>query len=214
MNKFVIACIALLSSSSVFSATINLDSGIDLLVVNGEKVEDVDNISLIDGENQLAVEFAGRLSEKGKREYFSSVPYIAVVKAEQNSDITIQLLSKTFSETKQRVEDKQPIFEFIIDGASTQGEQVVLPPISDVFPYSNVPALVKSYNQTHGLIFESGKIRSLKKELEQVQLQESKAVKPETVAVETETSLQMKLWYSRATSEERKAFRKWLIDQE
>lgn len=214
MNKFVIACIALLASSSVFSATINLDSGIDLLVVNGEKVEDVDNISLIDGENQLAVEFAGRLSEKGKREYFSSVPYIAVVKTEQNSDVTIQLLSKTFSETKQRVENKQPIFEFIIDGASTQGEQMVLPPNSSTFPYSNIPDLVQSYNKENGLIFDSGKIRSLKQELAQVQAQSAITKTAESVVAETETSLQMKLWYSRATSEERKTFRKWLIDQE
>ncbi|WP_139130569.1 DUF2057 family protein, partial [Vibrio crassostreae] len=40
------------------------------------------------------------------------------------------------------------------------------------------------------------------------------SVAADSTVQESENTLQLKLWYSRANEEERKAFQKWLIDQE
>lgn len=116
---------------------------------------------------------------------------------------------------KKNVDKGQPIFKVAVNGDDVKVDQEILPPAQGALPYSDIPQLVKDYNQERGLVFDSGKIRSLKEELAAVQ---TGAVVGATVAAdstvqESENTLQLKLWYSRANEEERKAFQKWLIDQ-
>ncbi|NOH62976.1 DUF2057 family protein [Vibrio sp. RE88] len=211
MNRYLLGALSLLISHSVI-ASINLDSGISLEVLNGESVGKIEEVEFITGQNQLVVEYTGYLSERGKREFFSSIPYILVVDVPAKSELEIKLISKKFSEIKSYVDKKKPIFSASIDGNVTELKQQVLPPAEGVFPYGDIPELVKNYNQEQGLVFDSGKIRSLKKELAIVQT--VSIDQDQHTIQESETSLQLKIWYSKASKEEKKEFKRWMIEQD
>ncbi|MBY7731040.1 DUF2057 family protein [Vibrio splendidus] len=214
MNKWYLSFICLFSAPYA-TAEVELGTGITLSTLNGEQLKSIKDAELTSGENQFVVDYTGYLSDKGKREFISTVPYIMVIDAPEGSDIEIDLESRKYSKVAKNVDSNQPIFKVSVNGEYVQAAQEVLPPAQGALPYGDIPQLVKDYNQERGLVFDSGKIRSLKEELAAVQ---AGAVIGTKVAVdstveESENTLQLKLWYSRANEEERKAFQKWLIDQ-
>ena len=214
MNKWYLSFVCLLSAPYA-TAALDLASGISLNNLNGEAVESVHDVVFTPGENQLVLDYTGYLSDKGKREFISTVPYIMVVTVPENADVDVDLISRKYEKIAKNVDRELPIFNISVNGDEVEVAQEVLPPRQGALPYSDIPGLVKDYNQERGLVFDSGKIRSLKEELAAVQ---TGAVVGATVAAdstvqESENTLQLKLWYSRANEEERKAFQKWLIDQ-
>ena len=214
MNKWYLSSVCLFFAPYA-TAALDLATGISLNTLNGEVVENVEDAVLTSGENQLVLDYTGYLSYKGKREFISTVPYIMVVTVPENGDVDVDLVSRKYEKVTKNVDRELPIFNVAINGDDVEVVQEVLPPSQGALPYSDIPQLVKDYNQERGLVFDSGKIRSLKEELAAVQ---TGAVVGATVAAdstvqESENTLQLKLWYSRASEEERKAFQKWLIDQ-
>lgn len=205
MKKIWVIC-SLLLCSVAFAENINLGSGITLSALNGEKVSESEPVMLIKGSNQLVLEFSGYLKKQGKREYFSAVPYVVVVTADPRKELHVGLVSNKLGTIEKNVDRNLPIFNFEIEDNNIESKQLILPPSANAFPYANIPELIKTYNKENGLIFDSGKIRELKKELASVNEYTTLENK------ESENSLQLKLWYSRANAEERNAFQKWVID--
>ncbi len=205
MKYIAILALTLSSSFSANAALLDVGNGIEISVINGEKVKNESSYELINGQNQLAIQFSGSLNKSGKREHFSTVPYLVVVDV-QEDDLNLDLVSKKYSVIDKKVSSAQPIFQFNTDNESLNSEQVILPPADSFLPYGNIQELVTTYNNERGLVFDSGKIRELKKELASVN--ESSKLENR----ESENALQLKLWYSRANQEERKAFQKWIID--
>ncbi|WP_286293350.1 DUF2057 family protein [Vibrio apostichopi] len=214
MNKWYLSFICLFSAPYAI-ASLELASGITLNTLNGEVIDNVEDAVLTSGENQLVLDYTGYLSDQGKREFISTIPYIMVVDVPENADVEVDLQSRKYAKIAKNVDRELPIFNISINGDDVDVEQEILPAAKGALPYGDIPQLVKDYNQERGLVFDSGKIRSLKEELAAVQ---TGAVVGATVAAdstvqESENTLQLKLWYSRASEEERKAFQKWLIDQ-
>ena len=214
MNKWYLSFVCLFSAPHAM-ASLELASGITLNTLNGEVIDNVEDALLTSGENQLVLDYTGYLSDQGKREFISTIPYIMVVDVPENADVEVDLQSRKYAKIAKNVDRELPIFNISINGDDVEVEQEILPAAKGALPYGDIPRLVKDYNQERGLVFDSGKIRSLKEELAAVQ---TGAVVGATVAVdstvqESENTLQLKLWYSRANEEERKAFQKWLIDQ-
>ncbi|MFS1902986.1 DUF2057 family protein [Vibrio lentus] len=214
MNKWYLSFVCLLSAPYA-TAALDLATGISLNTLNGEVIENVEDAVLTSGENQLVLDYTGYLSDKGKREFISTVPYIMVVTVPENGNVDVDLVSRKYKKIAKNVDRELPIFNISVDGDDVEVVQEVLPPSQGVLPYSDIPQLVKDYNQERGLVFDSGKIRSLKEELAAVQTGAvvGATVTADSAVQESENTLQLKLWYSRASEEERKAFQKWLIDQ-
>lgn len=202
-----------LLSFSVFATQIEIGRGVTVLVANVEKVN-YNEVELIHGDNQLVVEFNGRLKKKNKLTAVSTIPQIVIIPDVTAQQVRIELIAKNYKQLEDMTENKVPLFQVFMGGKAVTTSQVELPAKAGFLPYGDPLSLIKEYNKNKGLVFDSGKIRSLKKELEQVQSKEVNVASSEVAVMETETSLQMKLWYSRATPEERKAFKKWLVDQE
>ena len=78
MNKWYLSFVCLFSAPYA-TAALDLSSGISLSTLNGEVVESVEDAVFTAGENQLVLDYTGYLSDKGKREFISTVPYIMVV---------------------------------------------------------------------------------------------------------------------------------------
>ncbi|EDK28479.1 hypothetical protein VSWAT3_23129 [Vibrionales bacterium SWAT-3] len=214
MNKWYLSFVCLFSAPYA-TAALDLASGISLNTLNGEVVENVEDAVFTPGENQLVLDYTGYLSDKGKREFISTVPYIMVVTVPENADVDVDLVSRKYEKIAKNVDRELPIFNISVNGDDVKVAQEVLPPSQGALPYSDIPQLVKDYNQERGLVFDSGKIRSLKEELAAVQTGAvvGATVTADSAVQESENTLQLKLWYSRASEEERKAFQKWLIDQ-
>ncbi|MFM2640042.1 DUF2057 family protein [Vibrio chagasii] len=214
MNKWYVSFVCLFSAPYA-TAALDLASGISLNTLNGEVVESAEDAVFAPGENQLVLDYTGYLSDKGKREFISTVPYIMVVDVPENADVDVDLVSRKYEKIAKNVDRELPIFSISVNGDEGDFEQEVLPPANGALPYSDIPQLVKEYNQERGLVFDSGKIRSLKEELAAVQTGAvvGATVVADSTVQESENTLQLKLWYSRASEEERKAFQKWLIDQ-
>lgn len=221
MNKIkpiVLAVLATAVSLPSLALDLDLDSGISAEVLNGKKVKD-ENYELVKGDNQFVFEFSGKLKDGHKREYYSSRPYIVTLDLENADVLKVELVSKKFSNIEKKVNKREPIFKFTIDGKAVTDSQEMLPPAEGAFPYSNVPALVDTYNKERGLVFDSGKVVELKAELAKLEQSESlttgeKATTTIAGVTESENTLQLKLWYLRASDEERKNFKRWMIEQD
>ena len=204
-KKFFLGFVVLTLTSFASATTLKAGSGIDITVINGEKV-DGKTVELQPGENQLVLEFGGRLKDGGKDEYLSFYPYVAVINSNGYQNIEVSTLSNQYNKIEKLSDDKKPVYKFVADGKEIDSKQFVLPAPAGAFPYRDVLALITNYNKENGLVFESGKIRSLKKEIEQVN-------GGKAVTGETENILQLKLWYSRANPEERTQFEQWVKSQ-
>lgn len=214
MKPIVLAVLATAISLPSLALDLDLDSGISAEVLNGKKIKD-ENYELIQGDNQFVFEFSGKLKDGHKREYYSSRPYIVTLDLENAEVLKVELVSNKFSSIEKKVNKREPIFKFTVDGKAVTDSQELLPPAEGAFPYSNVPALVDTYNKERGLVFDSGKVVELKAELAKLELTSGEK-KTTTIAgvTETENTLQLKLWYSRASDEERKNFKRWMIEQD
>ncbi|NOH71858.1 DUF2057 domain-containing protein [Vibrio pectenicida] len=218
IKPLILTVLASVVSYSALAVELDLASGISAPVLNGKKVKD-DNLELVAGENQFVFEFAGKLKDGHKREYYSSRPYIVTLDVKDAKTLKVELVSNKLSKIETSVNKKQPIFEFTIDGKRVQNSQQMLPPADGAFPYYNVLLLVENYNKERGLVFDSGKVIELKAELAKLEHGEpvvSGERKTTTIAgvTETESTLQLKLWYLKASGEERKNFKRWMIEQD
>lgn len=205
MKSLILTSLLIAISGFASAATLKANSGIEIAVLNGEKVASK-TAQLQPGDNQLVLEFGTRLQKGAQREYLSTAPYVVVIRSDGQQEIEVSAISHQYEKIKSLSDNNQPMFVFTSQGKEIQSKQFVLPAPAGAFPYQNVLAVITAYNKKNGLVFESGKIRELKKEVEQASGNKS-------VTGETENVLQLKLWYSRASNAERSQFNQWILQQ-
>ncbi|MCC2523603.1 DUF2057 family protein [Vibrio coralliilyticus] len=218
IKPLFLAVLATAVSLPSLALDLDLGGGISAEVLNGKKIKN-ENYELVKGDNQFVFEFSGKLKNGHKREYYSSRPYIVTLDLENAEVLEVELISKRLDDIETRVSKREPIFKFVIDGKTVTDSQEMLPPAEGAFPYSNVPALVDTYNKERGLVFDSGKVVELKAELAKLEQSEPLATGEKATTTiagvkESENTLQLKLWYLRASDEERKNFKRWMIEQD
>jgi len=173
--------------------------GITVYTINGESVPSKfsNNFPLISGQNQVTIRFDGKLRDQGKSTHYESKPYLITL--DVKSDVEIKTISFKYDTIVALENNKKPIFE--IDTLVI--EQKILPSISHVLPYSNIPSLVKNYNEVNGIYFADNGLETLT-ENEIIKQQDAK---------ESKVVAQLKYWYSKATPEEIAAFEIWKTEK-
>ncbi|EJL6395640.1 DUF2057 family protein [Vibrio navarrensis] len=184
------------------AATLKLDDFIQPLVVNMEEVSQIPD-NLPEGLNQIVVRFEGRIHSGSKKEAISTSPHIITVVLKEKDVVDIHFLPKDLRDYERRLSNNESLFKVTVNSEPSDSIVEILPGKSGFLPYGDLGELVKSYNLKNGIVLESGKVRALKHELEMIGSESS----PNT---ESETSLQLKLWYTRATPEEKKHFQDWM----
>lgn len=190
-------------SSSVSAIEYRLAQGVELKVINGEKVENDESPEFKTGMNQLVVKYSGRVRKNSKSEYLSTMPYIVLVRLETEDTLSISLISDDYKVLVDKQNKGEPIFIVKKNGEFVDEQNLLLAKNNGLFPYSNLVDLVKEYNNEKGIIVDSGTLRDLKEELSMLNLGNN------IKNYDSEATLQLKIWYSKATEEERIKFLEW-----
>ncbi|CZF80079.1 hypothetical protein GCE9029_01837 [Grimontia celer] len=198
---------------SFYSSSASLEVGSDLrvLVLNGKEVDadSGDLLKLAAGDNQIVVRYKSILDNGSKTKFFESKPYVFQF-TDLGEDLTISV--ERFRKYKQaeKAFGNNNVKWFVEkrSGGSVPFRFDELPGNPGFLPYADLPKAVATYNKKNGIYFEGQEIKVLNEEVI--------VAVSETGEVELtgDALAQLKLWYTKASKEERKAFRKWVIDQE
>ncbi|CCN82783.1 conserved hypothetical protein [Vibrio nigripulchritudo SFn27] len=210
-NTFIIP-LAMCFSTFLSAAQLELKPGVDLLVLNGmESSEFEEGFKLSEGTNQAVVKMSKSFGSGGSKDIFTSSPYIVSFQA-SGKDITIAHPKVYSVQHARNLFNKNPQWLVYEDGDLIDSETVFLEGKGGFVPYWDVRALVRDYNEKNGITFAAVSASTVAV-AEVKSATKSKAVTSEKVDASQALS-QLQAWYLKASKEERKAFRKWMIDQE
>lgn len=193
------------------AAQISLDKNIEVLVVDGKEKKvsqwtSPSHIELSEGSHQIVARFDGEVRDGSKDEIFTSRPYIFQIDVD-NQDLkltlpNLTLLSQTEAHFRRGAEwqwERQDGSKFDANAVMLQGQGFAA--------FSDMEKVVADYNRENGIVFEGGQSQDLEDLVVSIN-DEGKA------EVTGDAFTQLKLWYTKANPEERKSFRRWIIDQE
>ncbi|OEE68557.1 hypothetical protein A1OS_12930 [Enterovibrio norvegicus] len=211
MKVIVFFCAFIFSSSMVVASEIEVGAGLQVLVLNGNKVEanSGETLSLNNGDNQLVVRYKSILDQGSKTKLFESKPYVfQFTDIGKDLSISIERFRKYIK--AERAFEKGKVSWSIENsaGKNIRFHVDVLPGNPGLFPYGDLPKAVSVYNKNNGIYFDGQEIKDLNEEVVVA------VSKTGDVELTGDALAQLKLWYTKATKEERKTFRKWMIDQE
>ena len=206
--RTVLSSSFILMSLPCLSTEMKLDQGITLEVLNEHQVNSNKDHTFIEGKNQLVLTFSGRLKDGGKPEPFSSKPYVVEISLNSENTYTISLISDKYQVVEKKQSEKKPIFTIKKNGAEVKDvQQYLLKPKEGTFmPYADILGLVSMNNRENGLLFDSGKLIDLKNELKKLDSSNQSS------HFESEVSLQLKIWFSKASNEQKREFLQWVAE--
>lgn len=178
---------------------ISAESGVEIMAVNGVEVEGKSVYQINDGFNQIVVRMSKRLSNGSSRDQFISSPYVISFETAKNVTLdTPKVTSYSDAETKFR---HGPKWRISASGQALNYESVFLPGKEGFMPYGDLEAVIATYNDNHNILL-SADADTLAGELKSVEQAKS-----------NEATKQLKLWYKKASDEQREEFRRWMASQ-
>ncbi|MEZ8131245.1 YccT family protein [Enterovibrio norvegicus] len=198
-------------SSVVGAAELTTKNGLEFLVVNGKSATNVakggdKKLDLDPGKYQIVARFDEEVKRGSKSTIFTSKPYVFEIEM-SNQDLVL-VIPKLKFESQAAAFFKKPEWE--IENKSSGAVQS----ISGVRltgvgfgSFNNMEKAVAQYNSDNGIIFESGEAKNLEEMLVNVDEKGNVNIKGDTLT-------QLKLWYTKASTEEKKAFKRWMIEQD
>ncbi|MDE1242922.1 DUF2057 family protein [Vibrio aestuarianus] len=223
-NLYVVFSAAFIFSGFSHAATVTPSAGVSILYINGQQAEDKIGVNnLEEGFNQIVIKMDKNMSRSSNSDVFTSAPYVLSLDNVQG-DVKIahpQARSKMEAENAFKTDSPQWVVEQ--GGKALQYQQVALPGKSGMFPFMGLDGLVADYNKAQGINFVDGVLVTTAsavtvasassvetKPLEQVSGEQAST----HINAESQNLEQLKAWYLKSSAQERKTFRKWMIDQE
>ena len=221
MKKTLLAVLAsaLCFSSALYAATITPTSGVSILYVNGQPAEDKLSENLLnDGFNQVVVRMDKNMAPAGasSSDVFTSKPYVLNIENVHGDLKIAHPQARSRMEADKVFKSDQPNWLLEQDGKAISYKQEVLKGKSGLFPYLGMEKLIAEHNQSRGIYFENGQVVDQLVEVQVAKVTANSAAsdKASNPQVTTNNVEQLKAWYLQSSTEERKAFRRWMIDQE
>lgn len=203
---------ALMASSVIHAAEITSARHIEFLVVDGSKIS-FDNwapqqtIELANGTHQLVMRFDGEVQRGSKEVIFTSRPYLFELDVD-GRDATINIDANLRVKTQATSYfDDNPQWQAEFDNGEVMPLEAVELKGDGFGAYADMEALVAEYNRENGIIIDQGESKNLNDVLVEVDDQGQASIKGDALS-------QLKLWYTKASDQERKTFRRWIIDQD
>ncbi|MGY5537682.1 YccT family protein [Vibrio brasiliensis] len=226
MNKFMIFLTGLVfASGTVHAATITPSKGVTIMYINGVKSKDsIGENELYDGFNQVVVRMDKNMSRGSSADVFTSAPYVLELNVNGDEVHIKHPVARSKMEAEKVFKSEKPQWSLTQDGQTLTYEQEKLPGKQGLLPYTGIDELIKQYNSSRGIFFEGGKLIDKPVEAQAIAVATTSSAVVSTASKVEKTSPakpvassnveQLKAWYLKSSKQERKEFRRWMIDQE
>ncbi len=198
MKKWVMLLAAGIAFSAN-SATLIPEQGISVLYINGVETEkSLGKQQLNPGETEIIIRFDKKFGRGNSEKLYTSAPYVVNFSVSGEEIRLKHPTARSYKEAEAAFNDIQPQWTITQDGQTISYKQEVLPPKKGLFPYLGMDTLVADYyNNKNNEV-----------------TQQQAVVATDTSAPDASNLTQLQAWYLKSSAEERKAFRRWMIDQE
>ncbi|PKF51012.1 YccT family protein [Enterovibrio nigricans] len=209
--KMLIAAGLLAIQGGAVAAELSADNGLEFLVINGKNVKTLGSegdkrLDLQPGSYQVVARFDDEVKRGSKTSIFTSKPFVFDIDI-GNDDMALTIPKLKF-ESRAAAFFRNPEWELEnLTTDSTQKINGVKLTGSGFGSYNNMEKAIAKYNQENGIIFEGGSPQDLEEIVVAIDEKGNVDIKGDTVT-------QLKLWYTKASTEEKKAFKRWMIDQD
>ncbi|SMY33002.1 hypothetical protein PMAL9190_00815 [Photobacterium malacitanum] len=201
-----------LFSAATQAATLSVADKIELLAVDGKEVKAqgwnaVDSVELSAGKHQVVVRFDGEVKRGSKSTIFTSRPYLFEIDlAQKNAEITLPRLTAE-SQAKAFFE-RGAKWQLVVEGGALQALDGVELQGEGLAAYSDIEALVAAYNSDNGIVIEQGNAVDLQQVAVNVDNKTGK------VEITGDALTQLKMWYTKASNSDKKAFKIWMAEKD
>ncbi|PST94805.1 DUF2057 domain-containing protein [Photobacterium sp. NCIMB 13483] len=201
-----------LFSVTAQAATLTVADKVKLLAVDGKEVKgqgwsEVESVELTDGKHQIVVRFDGEVKRGSKTTIYTTRPYLFDIDlVDRNAEITLPRLT-TESQAKAFFE-RGATWQLALENGVTKPLVGVELQGDGFAAYSDIEAVIAAYNRDNGIVIEQGNAVDLQ--------QVSVNVDNETGKVEItgDALIQLKMWYTKASKEDKKAFKIWMAEKD
>ncbi|OOE48087.1 hypothetical protein BZG06_00490 [Salinivibrio kushneri] len=206
------ALAVLFAAGAAQAATITSARNIEFLVADGKEMTfeswaPQQSIELSEGTHQLVMRFDGEVKRGSKEVIFTSRPYLFELTVD-GRDATIGVDSRLRSQSQAKSYfSSGPQWQAEFDNGDVMPLEAVELEGDGFGAYADMEALVAEYNRANGIIIDKGESKNLNDVLVEVDDQGQASIKGDALS-------QLKLWYTKASDQERKSFRRWIIDQD
>lgn len=214
-------CLVTIATSISFlasAAELSIDKQISPMAINGVELEER-VIELPQGTHQFVGRYSYQLKQGGKNKRFQSQPMVFTFAV--NADDQLELKAPRFprfDRAEYAFNNNEVEWELIDErGSSVELNVIELPSPSGLFPFKDIEQVMENYNDENRLIVtSSGIIAADRAQAILVDETTQNKVSDQSNAnlTSTDTVGQLKAWYLQASKQERKTFRKWMIDQD
>ncbi|MDC5848220.1 DUF2057 domain-containing protein [Vibrio europaeus] len=222
--KRIAILLAALASFCTSAADLIPGKGVSILFINGQEAESkLSQNSIARGYNQIVIRMDKDLGRGTSGDVFTSKPYVVNIEVTGDKVKVGHPTARSVREAEIAFDGDNPQWEISQDGKSLSFEQEALQGKQGLFPYAGLDSLVEKHNTQRGIYFESGQLIDKPVEAQTISVAATAAVTSTSSKVEktspakpvvTSNVEQLKAWYLKSSKEERKAFRRWMIDQE
>jgi len=186
------------------------EKGVSILYVNGVENESKQTkTSVEEGQTQLLLRMDKSIGRSSGNNHFTSDPYVVTINVSGDEVKIKHPIARSKIEAEKAFKSENPEWTITQDGKSIEYSQQKLQGNEGMFPYLGMEKLLAEHNRVNGVRFDSGELVQAAPLAEPVVVETKAVQSPSSMNVE-----QLKAWYSKASKQERKEFRKWMIDQE
>lgn len=237
--SLVIAMLSSLVISSVNAATLVPKRGVDILYINGQSaVSKVGENKISEGFNQVVLRMNKDMSRGSSSDVFTSKPFVISFDVTGDEVVIDHPLARSTREAQKAFKTEEPKWIVKVDGSIVEYEQSMIEGKTGFLPFSGLEKRVAEHNEKRGIYFKEGKLVDRPVTTITVEeataataavvtlpvgnngtvekadsISEAKATSPVKVEVSSNVE-QLKAWYLKSSKQERKEFRRWMIDQE
>ncbi|MBY6197904.1 DUF2057 domain-containing protein [Vibrio hangzhouensis] len=198
--------------------------GVSLLYINGQEAESKIKANEVEsGRTQVVIQMDKKVGRGSSQTVYTSAPYVLTFDVTGDEIKINHPVARSKQEAEAVFRTGEPEWRVSQDGKSLSYSQEKLQGREGLLPYMGMDELVAKHNESRGITFGGGEMVAAEVAAPVVataavasasgkSAQANKATKP--AASNANNVEQLKAWYLKASTQERKEFRKWMIDQE
>lgn len=223
-SRFLALTLVLVTGFSSAATIITPAKGVHILAVNGVLTDDKrSSAEAPNGTMQVVARYNEKLGSGSSARVYDSQPFIFLFDA-VDTEVKITAPKVYSYDQAVRVFKKNPEWTVTSERSSIEFTQDEFNSEGKLLPFVNIENAIQEHNKNKGIYFDNGKLIDKPVEAQVIAAATTTAAVTSTSSKVEKTATakpvassnvdQLKAWYLKSSKEERKAFRRWMIDQE